>query len=52
MPLDRIHVVPVGVDRFGQSGTIPDLYELFDLLPEQIVNAALVAVSHPEGTPG
>jgi len=37
-------VVPVGVDRFGQSGTIPDLYELFDLLPEQIVNAALLAV--------
>lgn len=37
--------VPVGVDEFGQSGSIPDLYELFDLLPEQIVNAALVAVS-------
>lgn len=45
-------VVPVGVDRFGQSGTIPDLYELFDLLPEQIVNAALVAVSRPEAAPG
>jgi pyruvate dehydrogenase E1 component len=37
--------VPVGVDRFGQSGTIHDLYELFDLLPEQIVNATLVALS-------
>jgi pyruvate dehydrogenase E1 component len=38
-------VVPVGVDSFGQSGTIHDLYGLFDLLPEQIVNAALVATA-------
>jgi pyruvate dehydrogenase E1 component len=37
--------VPVGVDQFGQSGTIHDLYELFDLLPQQIVNAALVAMA-------
>ncbi|MDQ3738715.1 MAG: pyruvate dehydrogenase [Actinomycetota bacterium] len=37
--------VPVGVDEFGQSGSIPELYELFDLLPDQIVNAALVATS-------
>jgi pyruvate dehydrogenase E1 component len=37
-------VVPVGVDGFGQSGTIDELYGVFDLLPEQIVNAALVAV--------
>jgi pyruvate dehydrogenase E1 component len=37
--------VPIGVDRFGQSGTIHDLYELFDLLPQQIVNAALVAMA-------
>jgi pyruvate dehydrogenase E1 component len=36
--------VPVGVDQFGQSGTIHDLYEVFDLLPAQIVNAALVAL--------
>ena len=35
--------VPVGVDEFGQSGSIHDLYEMFDLLPEQIVTAALVA---------
>ena len=40
-------VVPVGVDQFGQSGTIPDLYELFDLLPEQLTNAALLALSEP-----
>ncbi len=38
-------VVPVGVDEFGQSGSIPELYGVFDLLPEQIVNAALVALS-------
>jgi pyruvate dehydrogenase E1 component len=38
-------VVPVGVDDFGQSGNIPELYGVHDLLPEQIVNAALGAVS-------
>lgn len=37
-------VVPVGVDEFGQSGSIADLYEHFDLLPDQIANAALVAL--------
>jgi pyruvate dehydrogenase E1 component len=39
-------VVPVGVDEFGQSGSIPELYGVFDLLPGQIVNAALVAVGN------
>jgi pyruvate dehydrogenase E1 component len=38
-------VVPVGVDSFGQSGTIQDLYAAFDLLPGQIANAALVATA-------
>ncbi len=37
--------VPVGVDGFGQSGSLADLYGAFDLLPEQIVNAALVALA-------
>jgi pyruvate dehydrogenase E1 component len=37
-------VVPVGVDAFGQSGGLVELYELFDLLPEQLVNAALAAL--------
>ncbi len=37
-------VVPVGVDSFGQSGTISELYETFDLLPDQLVNAALSAL--------
>jgi pyruvate dehydrogenase E1 component len=38
-------VVPVGVDEFGQSGSIPELYGIFDMLPDQLVNAALVALS-------
>ena len=36
--------VPVGVDSFGQSGTIAELYGLFGLLPDQLVTAALVAL--------
>jgi len=36
-------VLPLGVDEFGQSGTIADLYKRFHLAPEAIVNAALVA---------
>jgi pyruvate dehydrogenase E1 component len=43
-------VVPVGVDEFGQSGSIPELYGLFDLLPEQLVNAALVALITSDDT--
>ena len=37
-------LVPVGVDRFGESGSIPDVYGGFGLLADQIVNAALVAI--------
>ena len=37
--------VPLGVDEFGQSGSVAELYELHDLLPEPIVNAALAALS-------
>jgi pyruvate dehydrogenase E1 component len=37
--------MPVGVDEFGQSGSIAELYGTFDLLPEQLVNAALVALA-------
>lgn len=40
-------VIPVGVDRFGESGTIEELYGVFGLLPGQIVNAALVALEPP-----
>lgn len=38
-------VVPIGVDRFGESGTIEELYGSFGLLPHQITTAGLVAVS-------
>ncbi|WBB56851.1 pyruvate dehydrogenase [Verrucosispora sp. WMMD573] len=37
--------VPLGVDEFGQSGSVQDLYDLHDLLPGSIVNAALAALS-------
>ncbi|MEU5905078.1 pyruvate dehydrogenase [Micromonospora sp. NPDC047467] len=37
--------VPLGVDEFGQSGSVADLYELHDLLPGSIVNAALAALA-------
>ena len=37
--------IPVGVDEFGQSGTIAELYGVFDLLAGQIVNAALLALA-------
>jgi pyruvate dehydrogenase E1 component len=37
--------VPIGVDAFGQSGSVEELYGVFDLLPGQIVNAALAAIS-------
>jgi pyruvate dehydrogenase E1 component len=37
--------VPLGVDAFGQSGSVHELYEEHDLLPESIVNAAMAAVA-------
>jgi pyruvate dehydrogenase E1 component len=37
--------VPLGVDEFGESGSIHDLYERHDLLPGSIVNGALAALS-------
>jgi pyruvate dehydrogenase E1 component len=37
--------VPVGVDEFGQSGTISDVYRAFDVSGEQIASAGLLAVS-------
>ena len=36
--------VPLGVDQFGQSGSVAELYELHDLLPGSIVNAAVAAL--------
>jgi pyruvate dehydrogenase E1 component len=37
--------VPLGVDDFGQSGSLQELYGLHDLLPGSIVNGALAALS-------
>jgi pyruvate dehydrogenase E1 component len=37
-------VVPIGVDRFGESGTIDELYGEFGFLPHQIMTAGLIAI--------
>ena len=36
----RHRIVPLGVDRFGQSGDIPDLYRIYGLDADAIVDAA------------
>ncbi|MGZ4591462.1 MAG: transketolase-like TK C-terminal-containing protein, partial [Actinomycetes bacterium] len=40
-----VPAVPLGVDAFGQSGTVRDLYELHDLSAGSVVNAALAALA-------
>jgi pyruvate dehydrogenase E1 component len=40
-----VAAVSLGVDSFGQSGTVADLYRSNDLDPGSIVNAALAALS-------
>jgi len=40
-----VQCIPLGVDQFGQSGSVHELYGLHDLLPGHIVNAALAALS-------
>ena len=37
-------VVPLGVDTFGQSGTIPDLYAYAGIDTDHIVEAAILAL--------
>jgi pyruvate dehydrogenase E1 component len=37
-------VVPIGVDRFGESGTIDELYGEFGFLPHQIMTSGLIAI--------
>jgi pyruvate dehydrogenase E1 component len=39
--------IPLGVERFGESGTIADLYDLVGISTDHIVNAALLAVADP-----
>ena len=38
-------VVPLGVDDFGESGTIQELYDRFGLQADQVVNSALLALA-------
>ena len=40
-----VPAVQVGVDQFGHSGTIAQLYELHDLTGGSDVNAALAAIA-------
>jgi len=40
-----VPAVSLGVDSFGQSGTVRDLYEIHDLTPGSIVNGALAALA-------
>ena len=40
-----VPAVSLGVDAFGQSGTVSDLYRVHDLDAGSIVNAALAALS-------
>jgi len=40
-----VPTVPLGVDAYGQSGSVAELYEIHGLLPGFVVNAALTALS-------
>lgn len=40
----RTTCVPLGVDQFGQSGSVSDLYRINDLSPDAIANAAIAAL--------
>ncbi|MEU8802357.1 hypothetical protein [Spirillospora sp. NPDC048819] len=39
-----VSAVPLGVDESGRSGSVRDVYELHDLRPGAIGNAALAAL--------
>ena len=39
-----VRTVPLGVDTFGQAGSQPALYDAYDLSPEAIATAALIAL--------
>jgi pyruvate dehydrogenase E1 component len=40
-----VPAIPLGVDAFGQSGSVHELYELHQLVPWAIVNAAIGALA-------
>ena len=39
-----VRTVPLGVDRFGQAGSQQDIYHAYDLSPDAIATAALIAL--------
>jgi pyruvate dehydrogenase E1 component len=39
-----VRTVPLGVDTFGQAGSLADVYEAHDISPEAIATAALIAL--------
>ena len=39
------HIVPLGVDRFGQSGDLPDLYREYGIDTDAILDAAATALT-------
>jgi pyruvate dehydrogenase E1 component len=39
-----VRVVPLGVDRFGQTGSLTDVYDAYELSPDAIATAALIAL--------
>ncbi len=39
-----VRSVPLGVDRYGQVGSLAAVYEAYDLSPEAIATAALIAL--------
>lgn len=44
-------VAPLGLERFGQSGDLPDLYRAYELDEEAILDAAATALSPIGGRP-
>ncbi len=42
------HQYNLGVDRFGESGTIEELHEIVGISAGNIVNAALIAIHEPD----
>ena len=38
----------LGVDRFGESGTVADLHDIVGISAGSVVNAALIAISERE----
>jgi pyruvate dehydrogenase E1 component len=44
----RAPLIPLGVDRFGQCGSQPEVYEWLDLSAEAIAEAAIAGLWGPD----